>query len=265
MAKHGSFQYSLEHHEKYLKNSVLAQFVFSSKLRELDFYLTKSTKVFFNLIMESTSDIRLRGICNGTGGLGSLAWRDLRPAHDRYRSGFNPRPKKSAQQERIESYRDRDGRSLCDSYYAITPEVMKYLYPNYNPRHTYGYHVCKRLGIPYSPEYELKLSHRGDDDSDKSTDSSVEIADSDDVGECSNPNGEVTGTVPAERETWILDAEYLENSYLMNGNPDPESLAWNIDPYESAWASVGLILSDEAFKHVSELNWSVILRHTNYL
>ena len=202
--------------------------------------------------MESTSDIRLRGITSGTGGLGSLAWRDLRSAHDRYRSGFNPRPKKSAQQERIDSYRDKDGRPLHDSYYAITSDVMKYLYPNYNPKHTYGYHVCKRLGIPYSADYELKLTHRGDVDMDKSSasDSDDEI-ETTDVGECSNPGGQVTETVPRERETWILDAEYLENSYLMNGNPDPESLAWNIDPYESAWASVGLILNDEAFKHVS--------------
>lgn len=200
--------------------------------------------------MEPTSDVRLRGVTGGTGFRDPI-WRSLEPHYNRHRNGFNPRPAKSALQERIDSYRDKDGQPLCKSHYALTPEVMKYLYPNYREDRTYGYYVCKRLGIPYDPSYERKLSHRGDLDEPVKTTSDEDSSDSIEVAECSNPDGSVTSTEPRERETWILDAEYLENSYLLNGNPDPESLAWNIDPYESAWASVGLILNDEAFKHVS--------------
>lgn len=136
---------------------------------------------------------------------------------------------------------------------------MKYLYPNWDPKPK-AYYTCKRLGIPFDPtvraEWHFTRGRTADEireifgiGEDKGPDDDIVIDPG--AAECSNPKGELREFIPTERETWILDAEYLENSYLMSGNPNPKSLAWNIDPYESAWASVGLILNDEAFKHVS--------------
>ena len=115
-----------------------------------------------------------------------------------------------------------------------------------------AYYTCLRLGIPYDPtvraewrrEIEPLVTDDDEEDSDSPTDES-----SDNAG--FSPSAELREFTPSERETWILDAEYLEKSYLISGDPNPESLAWNIDPYESAWVSVGLILKDEAFQHVS--------------
>ena len=115
-----------------------------------------------------------------------------------------------------------------------------------------AYFTCKRLGIPYDPSVRGEWRRNVDipevnelENLDVRSDSDSEIA------ECSNNQAELREFIPTERETWILDADYLEKSYLMSGDPNPESLAWNIDTYESAWISVGLILNDEAFKHVS--------------
>ena len=82
--------------------------------------------------MEPSTDIRERGVTGGTG-FRARAWTRLEGSHSTFREYYdriNGVPPKSSQQLRLESYRDRDGNSLSQSPYAITPEVMKYLYPN---------------------------------------------------------------------------------------------------------------------------------------
>ena len=112
-----------------------------------------------------------------------------------------------------------------------------------------AYFTCKRLGIPYDPSVQAEWRRNVDKPGPSDDDTEPVVDES--VAACSNEQAELREFIPAERETWILDAEYLEKSYLISGDPNPSSLAWNIDPYESAWVSVGLILNDEAFKHVS--------------
>ena len=108
------------------------------------------------------------------------------------------------------------------------------------------------MGIPFDPS--VRAEWRRDIEPTVSEEALANDSDTEEdseVGTSSDSPAELREFVPSERETWILDAEYLEKSYLLSGNPNPESLAWNIDTYESAWISVGLILKDEAFKHVS--------------
>ena len=86
--------------------------------------------------MEPSSDIRERGISGGSG-FRAPAWTRMEGSHSSYRDYYdriNSAPRKSPQQRRLESYRDKDGNSLSASPYAITPKVMKYLYPNWNPK-----------------------------------------------------------------------------------------------------------------------------------
>ena len=47
---------------------------------------------------------------------------------------------------------------------------------------------------------------------------------------------------------WILDAETLEAAYAVDDMTLP---TWSTDPYSNLWTSVGLILNDEDFQHVS--------------
>ena len=223
----------------------------------------------FNQIMEPSADIRERGITGGTGFRAS-SWTRMEESYNSYRNYYNRinNPPKSASQRRIESYRDKDGNCLSKSTYAITPKVMKYLYPNWNPKPK-AYYTCLRLGIPFDPNVRAEWHFtRGRDESEVREIFDIEEIDESDglvvtdpeAAACSNPEANLREFIPMERETWVLDAEYLEKSYLMSGNPNPKSLAWNIDPYESAWASVGLILNDEAFKHVSLLSLTIYIR-----
>ena len=52
----------------------------------------------------------------------------------------------------------------------------------------------------------------------------------------------------AEIAPWILDAETLEAAYAIDDMTLP---TWSTDPYSNLWSSVGLILNDDEFKHVS--------------
>ena len=82
--------------------------------------------------MEPTSDIRERGHTGGTG-FSAPAWTRLESAHTSYREQcdrINQAPPRSSQQRRLDSYRDKDGNSLSQSPYAISPAVMRQLYPN---------------------------------------------------------------------------------------------------------------------------------------
>ena len=106
--------------------------------------------------------------------------------------------------------------------------------------------VCARLGIPYDPMWVHRSQHRGEFEGLTITDVTDEAEVADD-GRRTVP----VNTNNYEPETWVLDAEYLENAYLLNGTPDPECYLWDNDVYERAWISVGLVLKDEAFKHVS--------------
>ena len=110
--------------------------------------------------------------------------------------------------------------------------------------------VCQRLGIPYDPNWVHRSQHRGSDDNPMTITDITDESDEEVEGSPSVP----VGSEPFVPETWVLDAEYLENSYLMNGSPDPESFLWELDVYDQVWISVGLILNDDAFKHVSILN-----------
>ena len=51
-----------------------------------------------------------------------------------------------------------------------------------------------------------------------------------------------------EIDPWILDAETLEAAYAIDDMTLP---TWSTDPYSNLWTSVGLILNDEDFQHVS--------------
>ena len=51
-----------------------------------------------------------------------------------------------------------------------------------------------------------------------------------------------------EIEPWILDAETLEAAFAVDDMTWP---TWSTDPYSNLWASVGLILNDDDFQHVS--------------
>ena len=57
-----------------------------------------------------------------------------------------------------------------------------------------------------------------------------------------------------EIEPWILDSETLEAAYAIDDMTLP---TWSTDPYSNLWTSVGLILNDDDFQHVSYfyLSW----------
>ena len=89
--------------------------------------------------MEPSTDVRERGVTGGTGFTAS-AWTRMESAHSSYRDYYNRingPPPKTSQQQRLESYRDRDGNSLSRSVYAITPKVMRKLYPNWKSKDSY--------------------------------------------------------------------------------------------------------------------------------
>ena len=86
--------------------------------------------------MEPSSDVRERGHSGGSG-FRAAAWTRMDNSHTSYRDYYNrinAAPRKSSQQLRIENYRDKDGNSLSKSPYALTPDVMRYLYPKWNPK-----------------------------------------------------------------------------------------------------------------------------------
>lgn len=185
---------------------------------------------------ESSKDIRLRGHISGTGGLSSRFWDELAKPFGQYQRGTEPARRPS----RAERYRDRDGNPLYNSTYALDVDTMNYLYPKSGDR-TGLHHCFKRLGIPYNPKFR-GFTQRGE----------YVTIDEDVIEELDQLDAVQTiRTTDYEPTTWVLDAEHLATSFLMNGDPNPDSLTWSLDPYESAWASVGLILGDEAFKHVS--------------
>lgn len=176
------------------------------------------------------------------------------PADIRERIGaVNARRESQRMWDAIDAMNNRHQASSSSSrrrrdYSDITPDhppftVVKPVKPPGRPPHMWF--TCQRMGIPYDPDYEHRSQHRGHWPNDCLT-----IEDVTDDHKTPRP------TVPDnssghEPETWVLDAEYLQNSYLMNGSINPDSYVWEADVYDRTWISVGLVLKDEAFKHVS--------------
>ena len=189
---------------------------------------------------ERSADIRERGIFAA----GTNNWDWIAATYGRSNS-----QRSAAQRPREEVY-------VCkDPYTVMKPREGK---------KPYIYYVCKRMGIPYDPNYVHLAAHRGYDPESDSENPETDASSSSESADDSSHEPDarpmvLTATEHQEAvkrsqrplETWVLDAEYLEYSFLMNGYPDPECYVWEADVYDSVWISVGLALKDDAFKHVS--------------
>ena len=195
---------------------------------------------------ERSGDIRERGIFAA----GTNNWDYIAARYGRSNSQ-NSGPRRP---------RDYEDVPVCvDPYTVMKPREGK---------KPYIYYVCKRLGIPYDPNYVHLARHRGyDPESDSEDPTDVPPSDESPSDDSPDDNSsKITSstmvltteerqaaTKRSQRplETWVLDSEYLEYSYLLNGNPDPDCLVWEADAYDAVWISVGLALDNNAFKHVS--------------
>ena len=123
--------------------------------------------------------------------------------------------------------------------------------PASRSRKTRRWFACKRRGINpkegiifgpfFRGEHELPELHADP------TPEQVFRTSEDDI--CNSVEA-ITPRAPIVTAPWVLDSDTLEACYALDDMTHP---VWSADPYQNLWTSVGLILSDAEFQHVSLL------------
>ena len=175
--------------------------------------------------MSRSSDIRERGIFNGDG-----EW-------DRVMTRINREAEEARQRQRAH-----------EQLYLRQFRRPRDLAPF--PRPNLRWWICKRYGIHPDSDYEPRPVFRGYRHSHAYRDVVYGARDDEDQPITVPLVIEPTQSVDT---TWVLDSETLEgfyDSYEVTQD-DPVWEIWGGDPYARIWASVGLILNDDSFRHVS--------------
>ena len=117
------------------------------------------------------------------------------------------------------------------------------------PRQNLRWFICVRKGIHPDSDYEPRPAFRGIKHSHAYRDVVLGPNESEPIFKTVVPKTKTPSVDP----TYYIDGDLLEGFYDSDevSSKDPIWDLWTDDPYNRMWASVGLILNDEDFKHVS--------------